>query len=256
MLPREFRPAVEADLVRVGRDYDGGYLVSPESIANTEILVSFGICTDWSFEEDFRSRKTVPVVAYDHTITPAFWRQQILLSSVRGAFLRRSPLDVFRDVRLYRKYKRFFSTQGVVHRQEMIGLACNGATDLRMVIADREPLRGAFLKVDIEGSEYRILDQLVDAQGRMSGMVIEFHDCDLHRERIRDFIRDFDLPLVHIHPNNYGGVDDAGDPLVLEMTFKRQGASDRIRRNGSFPVMGLDQPNDPEREELPLRFES
>jgi hypothetical protein len=47
---------------------------------------------------------------------------------------------------------------------------------------------------------------------------------DLHRERISKLIestkRDFEL--VHIHANSFGGTDPIGDPLVVEITWKRK----------------------------------
>ena len=64
-----------------------------------------------------------------------------------------------------------------------------------------------FLKIDIEGSEYRILDQLIENQKKINGLVIEFHDCDLHFDRINRFIQSFELDLVHIHVNNYSYIN-------------------------------------------------
>ena len=61
-----FEPAV--DLVRVGRDYDGGYLVSQADIFRSDILLGLGINDDWSFETDFLALNNVPVVAYDASV--------------------------------------------------------------------------------------------------------------------------------------------------------------------------------------------
>ena len=56
----------------------------------------------------------------------------------------------------------------------------------------------------------------------MTGLVIEFHDVDLHQEKILEFINNFNLELTHIHPNNFGLKDDNGDPKVIEMTFEKK----------------------------------
>jgi len=53
------------DLVRVGKDNDGGYLVNEKDILKTDKLISFGIGEDISFEEQFCHIKNIPVVAYD-----------------------------------------------------------------------------------------------------------------------------------------------------------------------------------------------
>ena len=46
-----------------------------------------------------------------------------------------------------------------------------------------------FFKIDIEGSEYRILDDLVKNSKMISGIAIEFHTCDINMERIIKFIK-------------------------------------------------------------------
>ena len=59
--------------------------------------------------------------------------------------------------------------------------------------------KNIFLKIDIEGYEYRILDEIMSNQNRIIGMVIEFHNIDLHMDRIYNFINNFNLELIHIH---------------------------------------------------------
>ena len=53
MLPKIFKPLNEYDLIRLGKDNDGGYLVEKESLAEAKSLISFGIAFDWSFEKHF-----------------------------------------------------------------------------------------------------------------------------------------------------------------------------------------------------------
>ena len=47
------KPKYNYDLIRIGRDNDGGYLVEKKSLENTQSLISLGISDDWSFEEQF-----------------------------------------------------------------------------------------------------------------------------------------------------------------------------------------------------------
>ena len=54
------------------------------------------------------------------------------------------------------------------------------------------------MKVDIEGGEYNVLDQIIKYQNNLTGLAIEFHNCDLMLEEIRLFIKTFDLDLVHL----------------------------------------------------------
>ena len=56
------------------------------------------------------------------------------------------------------------------------------------------------------------MDQIIKHQKGLTGLVIEFHECDLHFEKIKKFINEFELQLVHIHVNNYGIVNEFGIP--------------------------------------------
>ena len=43
-----------SDLVRIGRNNDGGYLVSKSDIEKSDVLIGLGINDDWSFERNFK----------------------------------------------------------------------------------------------------------------------------------------------------------------------------------------------------------
>ena len=51
MLPKNFRPKGLYDLIRLGSDHDGGYLVDPNSVQESKALLALGIGKNWSFEE-------------------------------------------------------------------------------------------------------------------------------------------------------------------------------------------------------------
>ncbi len=52
-LPLILKPKKTYKLSRFGRNNDGGYLVSNQSVLQAKILISFGILDDISFESDF-----------------------------------------------------------------------------------------------------------------------------------------------------------------------------------------------------------
>ena len=100
-----------------------------------------------------------------------------------------------------------------------------------------------FLKIDIEGSEYRILNQILNNAKKINGLVIEFHDFDLHQKIIKKFIEDFELQLVHIHVNNYGTIDNAGIPSTVELTFSSgEFIMNDLINDKIYPVENLDKP--------------
>ena len=68
MLPKIFKPNNEYELIRIGSNNDGGYLVEKNSLLETKCLISFGLGLNWSFEKHFHSLNDYPIDCYDHTI--------------------------------------------------------------------------------------------------------------------------------------------------------------------------------------------
>ena len=52
-LPSFLQPYKNKNLIRLGNDYDGGYLVDKNIVRESDALISFGISYDWSFEKIF-----------------------------------------------------------------------------------------------------------------------------------------------------------------------------------------------------------
>ena len=44
-----------------------------------------------------------------------------------------------------------------------------------------------FFKIDIEGSEYELLDSILLMQDNIVGLAIEFHDLNKNLDKVRDF---------------------------------------------------------------------
>jgi len=113
-----------------------------------------------------------------------------------------------------------------------------------------------FLKIDIEGSEYRILDDIIKNQNKFCGLISEFHSVDLHKTRIIKFIKELNMNLVHIHGQNIGNksyIDKDGDPTQIEMTFSV--SKNNIDDEPELPH-SLDQPADRRYKEVNLIFET
>ena len=65
-LPNCFKPKKNYSLHRVGKNYDGGYLVSKETILKSDTLLSLGINDDWSFEKHFKKiNSEAKIFCYD-----------------------------------------------------------------------------------------------------------------------------------------------------------------------------------------------
>ena len=104
-----------------------------------------------------------------------------------------------------------------------------------------------FIKMDIEGSEYRVLKDFLKYKENIVGLVVEFHDTEPLRpvfiETLKAILEDY--WIVHFHENNAVGLPEDGFPEVVEITFLRRDLVDldSPKYRYEFPIPGLDQPN-------------
>jgi hypothetical protein len=248
-LPQFLRPKKTDNLKRIGRANDGGYVVDFRSVENSDILIAVGINDDWSFEEDFYSLKRVPIVAFDGTISKSILVKRFIKALVQV----HKPGTALSRFLLIRKYTEFF-TGDRRHEEKLVGLSNEpGYISLSAIIeqAKLDKKSKIFLKIDIEGWEYRLLDELVDNASLITGLAIELHDIDLQIDRIRDFISRFPLKLVHTHCNNFVIRNDRGMPLAIECTFTAYEVGDEL-----VPALpsGLDMPNNVQKDDYELEF--
>lgn len=246
MLPKSFKPDGAYELIRMGSDHDGGYLVDPKSIEQSNALIALGVGRNWSFEKDFLERKSVRIHAYDYSIGLGYWIKHFLkrvLAVLLGRFS--APFDA---VKLFLEFKIFFKDSAVLYL-EKVGTAPGCDTNLKKALdrLDRAPL---FLKVDIEGYEYQILEEIIRCKDDLTGLVIEFHSVSDNIEQIEDFINKIGITLIHIHPNN-NRLDEEGDPKAIELTFSKNPT--KLEDKFIHPH-ALDQNNVPRKDSVSLRF--
>tara|TARA_B100001287_G_C22543232_1_gene463133 strand:- start:174 stop:902 length:729 start_codon:yes stop_codon:yes gene_type:complete len=210
-------------IIRVGSAYDGGYFVCPNSILKANNLISLGIETNWEFEKDFlkKNPKTI-ITCYDgqtnYKLVLRFFFIQIiktLLLEFNFSLLKRSFDNLFEFSTLLEKKLNF--------SRKNIGLK-NGLT-FGEVISNKE---NVFLKIDIEGSEYRILKDILKFKNKLIGLVIEFHDYDLNKTIIKDFVDNVGLEIIHVNINEMGGISLDNYPLVVELTFSKEPIKENI----------------------------
>ncbi len=259
MIPKYLKPKKEYDLIRLGKDNDGGYLVEKGSINNAKALLTLGLGYDWSFEKDFSQKYKKPIFCYDHTVNYSAIKKRCrkFISSYffrifkPKYFLKKNFLSqLYKDIFLYKDYKKFFS-KSAQHIEKRIGSG-DGGIMINEILRIKRNVYPIFLKIDIEGSEYRIFDEIIENQKQFSGIAIELHDVDLHLEKIKNFIENLDMELVHIHPQNPGFVTKDLIPTQLEITFAK---SPKIIGEAPKIPHDLDQPANPSFPEIQLNFE-
>ncbi len=259
MIPKYHKPKKEYDLIRLGQNNDGGYLVEKKSISISNTLITLGLGYDWSFEEDYSKKYQKPIVCYDHTVNYSRIKKlsrKFIASYIfkffkpKYIFKKNFFSELYKNIFLYKSYKNFFS-QKATHIKKRIGSG-EGGIMLSEIINARKDVLPIFLKIDIEGSEYRIFDEIIEHQNNFSGIAIELHDVDLHLEKIKRFINNLDMELVHIHPQNPAFVTKDFIPTQLELTFAKN--PQPIGNEPKIPHK-LDQPANPMFPEIELKFE-
>ena len=235
------------DLVRVGGSSDGGYVLPEALLRDADVLISMGLGHNWQFEKDARAlNPAIRIHVYDHTVSEKFFTREyiaevaaLLTGKVRYA-------NVQRRRRRLRDYRTFFSTEATHFRDRIHDRQDSESVDIPTVFARAGEGR-VFVKMDIEGAEYRVLEDVVSHADRILGMAIEFHDTGPLRpvfERAMEVVRRH-FEIVHVHANNFTPLYRDGFPEALEITVARQDLVRGTRRRKELPLPELDRPNDP-----------
>ena len=112
------------------------------------------------------------------------------------------------------------------------------------------------LKIDIEGDEYKVLEDVKNVETHLDHLIIEFHHVKKNLSTIEMFVKKNKLlKLIHIHGNNYSPVRK-GVPETLEMTFvnKKNYLIKAKKSKYEYPLKGIDYPNLKRREDISLNF--
>ncbi len=208
------------ELVRIGGDHDGGYLL-PNDMEGITLCFSPGVDDTVSFELDCLTRG---------------------IRSFLADFSVDAPPIELKGCRFTKKFV------GAVNNDKFMSLDQWVADSLAETLeAD------LILQMDIEGAEYEtLLSTSRNTLTKFRILVIEFHHIESIRDRIffqivlstLQRIKE-NFEVVHVHPNNCCGITSINGvevPNVFEVTFLRR---DRIK--SKKPVMNLphplDQPN-------------
>jgi tetratricopeptide (TPR) repeat protein len=179
--------APKLPMKRVGRDYDGGYVVV-DRIGSYDLLLSAGISDDDSFELAFAAEhKGIRAVCFDGSIKalPSGSKELTFVSKNVG----------------------------------------RGGEEVERLSAHIGGAENVFLKMDIEGHEWEVFADLfeTDSMRKVKQMVVELHHVNLNTMKVLDQLA-LTHRLCHLHPNNAGSVELVGGvwiPEYLECTYLR-----------------------------------
>jgi hypothetical protein len=231
---------VNSPKVRVGNQHDGGYILNKIITDNTCRLVSIGIGGEDSFEMQWiENYPNCIVEMYDGTYP---------CNNVCNKY----P-DKINDTIFYHQYN--------------VG---NNPGNIKLfnILNNKTP---TLLKVDIEGGEYEIFDNIF-LQDNIVGFLLEIHDLHItdHLKKINELItKNFrDMILFHIHGNSWGGTFElnlldhrpnnksaiiSDFPHVMELSFINKNIVNNFSLDKSnFPIAGIDMSNKLDVEDIDL----
>jgi hypothetical protein len=220
---RELAPITIADHIRLGVKSDGGYVIPQSCLKDSRALLSLGLGDDWSFDRDWRYHKPQDIIhSYDGTIDPdsmpaavqrdysIFWREPCV----------HFPVNIGHD--------QLPNQRSFRHAMRALGSDC------------------IFVKIDIEGGEWQLIQDLTAYHAMITGIVMEIHDVGRLREMFLDSVRSLNQHffITHIHGNNSCGDCEDGLPQVIEISWaNRHYLPDPAIPRYDIYLPGLDYPN-------------
>ncbi len=270
--PTELTPQM-SDLLRLGRNADGGYLLPSEVLDQIDGCLSFGLGAEWSFEQAlFKLKdgriKPENIVFFDASISVFGILKSLIYMGRRTVYeirtrkpkserkfkledLKRSliALVIYSPTFKWRKNKFRHIKKFVVHN----AIKSNEISFVDALSHRIDPKR-TIVKIDIEGGEWDLLrnKQDVDLLSDVPVLIMELHDTRRTEFlQLVAFLKEY-FWIAHLHGNTSDRCTESGMPLYLEMTFvnKRFLPQSGIRKN--LPIDGLDFPVRPG--EAPYQF--
>ncbi len=227
-----------------------------------------GLCDNWKFDKDFLIlNPAISIIGVDHTVGPSFFisGMPFVLCKILGYALVFNRTKLAKYTNRLRDYLDYFSffREPHKHLKRRVSATSSGAIDITLnaILNTSAPGGGhdVFLKMDIEGSEYEIVPDIIKNHPRIRCLVAEFHELHKRTEEFNQAMRMLaqHFSIVHIHGNNIGPYDENIDfPITAEITWVNKDIlSDKPDHSAlSYPREGLDFPNCSTRPDYKLGF--
>jgi hypothetical protein len=257
------RPIKNNNLGRVGRSEDGGYVVDTSVLKKFDNLISFGLGSDWSFELDFIKKKiNAKVHVYDHTTDIFIYIKPLIKCFKRFITYRKKYKDLSERFLQLINYVSFINLKNVLFFREKITYPIKikkKESDIEKAFSRISPQINLILKIDIEGSEYEIIDEIIKYSERIEMLILEFHSLDEKEESFTSSIKKLQnkFDIIHVHGNNHCAKSLSGLPIAIEVTLlSKKYTPEKIEYICDFPLKDLDFPNNSLKKDLFFSFEN
>lgn len=225
-LSKEFmekvRPKIGLPMIRLGRNFDGGYVLPELVLSECKVCISLGYGFDSSFEYDFLNISSQNrVYLFDSDINLVHCLKGILFDIVK--ILKKHKNYPIHRVKELIKYIILRTNPRIQYTVARIGAASNPDTLSLNQLMFKQNSNSILMKIDIEGSEYETLNYALENLSKVKCLIIEFHEIDT---RMTEFLSILDLImsefiLINTHINNSGKIL-FGIPSTLELCFIRK----------------------------------
>ena len=256
------KPFKVKKLVRLGRNFDGGYLVCNDSLKSCENLITLGVGDDISFEIDFEKLKnSTTVKMYDYSVNNYLFIKIILKYFRRLITFRTKFENLKNSINNYKIFLKFLKKQNVILEKLRIVKKTKFHNDITLnSILNKIYNKKNLLKIDIEGSEYEIIDDIIKHNLKIKMLIIEFHwinkNNKLFIKSLKKLKKQFDI--VHIHVNNYRpkkNTDDIFDVIEITMVHRNTNKYRKDLRL-KFPIKNLDYECFPQHKKIFFSFKN
>lgn len=229
-------------------------------------MISFGLGDNWKFENELvKSGQVKSFIVFDHTQSLSNFINQVFhkikfhnfnLSLFMGRIIVLGRY--FRDFIIYKKkhIKRKISRNGSGFFKHLESLEASVPEIFDRYVRSEDQI--IFLKIDIEGSEYEIIDQIFAFSNQIIVIVIEFHDIikkSTEFKHLLDLLKS-KYSLIHTHINNNGVISTDEIPEVCEFTFYSKKEFETSLKVDKIPSHELDQPNNKHRKDFQIDFKT
>ncbi|XZE44554.1 FkbM family methyltransferase [Pirellulaceae bacterium SH467] len=151
---------------------DGSWIVCPDLLSPGCVVYSFGCGDNISFDVDLIQRYNSVVHAFDPTVRSIAWMngQQLPI----GLHFHELGIAAFDGEVEFSLPRGHYVSYSMVPSQS--DSTCTGKVKRLRTIMDELGHRSIdLLKLDVEGAEYAVIDDIVDEASRISQLLIEFH---------------------------------------------------------------------------------
>ena len=191
------KPIEYPHLVRLGTKGDGGYVIPEDQIASCKLLVSLGLSDNFDFDKEFAAKNpAVRVIGVDHTIGSWWFSRRILIYIWKifmyaVIFNARKKRKYIERLRTYLDYFSFFKAPNVHLKRRVASVSnkldislgkileqsaahlslksenAHEGSDVLTIKSESHFLHDVFLKMDIEGAEYEIAEDIATHHERI-----------------------------------------------------------------------------------------